>query len=254
DQRRGDVRHVHRDEERGHAARPLLEQGAGVLLEGLEPAGPRPYDGADALQVDLAPVAREARVRHRLLRRAERELREQVVAADLLLVEEPRRLEPLHLARELHRALHRVEPRDRPGTRAARDQALPGAVHVGTQRRHEPEARDRDPSRHALISPSSREGTAAPVPPSAASWLPRPECRCRIPSRRPLPAPPCRGCAPRSSMKLASEVSLSRSTPSSSTMMSLTFSSSCFMSIAMGALNGVWENDHSTIPPSTTST
>src|SRR5437762_10432586 len=39
--------------------------------------------------------------------------------------------------------------------------------------------------------------------------------------------------APRSSMKLASEVSLSRSTPSSSTMMSLTFSSSCFMSMAM---------------------
>src|SRR3989454_2045987 len=44
--------------------------------------------------------------------------------------------------------------------------------------------------------------------------------------------------APRSSMKLASEVSLSRSTPSSSTMMSLTFSSSCFMSIAMVFLRG----------------
>src|SRR5213594_3627053 len=44
--------------------------------------------------------------------------------------------------------------------------------------------------------------------------------------------------APRSSMKLASDVSFSRSTPSSSTMMSLTFSSSCFMSIAMVALNG----------------
>src|SRR6266571_4455467 len=44
--------------------------------------------------------------------------------------------------------------------------------------------------------------------------------------------------APRSSMKLASAVSLSRSTPSSSTMMSFTFSSSCFMSIAMGILNG----------------
>src|SRR5437899_12834898 len=44
--------------------------------------------------------------------------------------------------------------------------------------------------------------------------------------------------APRSSMKLAPGVSLSRSTPSSSTMMSLTFSSSCFMSIAMGVLNG----------------
>src|SRR2546430_2292710 len=44
--------------------------------------------------------------------------------------------------------------------------------------------------------------------------------------------------APRSSMKLASDVSLFRSTPSSSTMMSLTFSSSCFMSIAMGVLKG----------------
>src|SRR5437879_224990 len=44
--------------------------------------------------------------------------------------------------------------------------------------------------------------------------------------------------APRSSMKLASDVSLSRSTPSSSTMMSLTFSSSCFMSIAMAFLRG----------------
>src|SRR5437899_6001270 len=44
--------------------------------------------------------------------------------------------------------------------------------------------------------------------------------------------------APRSSMKLASDVSLSRSTPSSSTMMSLTFSSSCFISIAMGDLKG----------------
>src|SRR5438067_13903864 len=44
--------------------------------------------------------------------------------------------------------------------------------------------------------------------------------------------------APKSSMKLASDVSLSRSTPSPSTIMSLTFSSSCFMSIAMVVLNG----------------
>src|SRR6266516_4830156 len=49
--------------------------------------------------------------------------------------------------------------------------------------------------------------------------------------------------APRSSMKLASDVSLSRSTPSSSTMMSLTFSSSCFMSIAMVFLRG-GEKEH----------
>src|SRR5438067_7893886 len=32
-----------------------------------------------------------------------------------------RRLEALHFARELHGTLHRVEPRDRPGTRATRD-------------------------------------------------------------------------------------------------------------------------------------
>src|SRR2546429_1897890 len=44
--------------------------------------------------------------------------------------------------------------------------------------------------------------------------------------------------APRSSMKLASDVNLSRSTPSSSTMRSLTFSSSCFMYMAMGVLKG----------------
>src|SRR5437660_12916729 len=43
--------------------------------------------------------------------------------------------------------------------------------------------------------------------------------------------------APRSSMTLASDVSLSRSTPSSSTMISLTFSSSCFIYIAIGVLN-----------------
>src|SRR5690349_5395277 len=46
--------------------------------------------------------------------------------------------------------------------------------------------------------------------------------------------------APRSSIKLASLVSLSRSTPSSSTMMSLTFSSSCFMSMAMGNPQRRW--------------
>src|SRR3954453_22467588 len=50
--------------------------------------------------------------------------------------------------------------------------------------------------------------------------------------------------APRSSMKLASLVSLSRSTPSSSTMMSLTFSSSCFMSIAMGNPQGRKSDSH----------
>src|SRR5207247_9719299 len=115
-------------EDRAHPTRSLLEQGAGVLLERLKPAGPRADDSADALQVDLVPVAREARVRDRLLRRADRELREQVVAADLLFVEEPRRLEALHFARELPGTLHRVEPRDRRGTRAAPDQARPGAL------------------------------------------------------------------------------------------------------------------------------
>src|SRR2546430_8025063 len=161
-ERGGDVRHVQGNEERGHPTRSLLEQGAGVLLERLKPAGPRADDGADALQVDLVPVAREARVRDRLLRRADRELREQVVAADLLLVEEPRRLEGLHFARELHGTLHRVEPRDRPGTRAARDQARPGALYIGAQGGDEPEACDRDPSPHALISPSSRADIATP--------------------------------------------------------------------------------------------
>src|ERR671919_2437437 len=52
--------------------------------------------------------------------------------------------------------------------------------------------------------------------------------------------------APRSSMKLASLVSFSRSTPSSSTMMSLTFSSTLLMWSSIGDFR-VTSDDQSTI-------
>src|SRR5215212_3574308 len=52
--------------------------------------------------------------------------------------------------------------------------------------------------------------------------------------------------APRSSMKLASLVSFSRSTPSSSTMMSLTFSSTLLMSSSIGDSHAR-SDDHPTI-------
>src|SRR5919107_5156885 len=52
--------------------------------------------------------------------------------------------------------------------------------------------------------------------------------------------------APRSSMKLASLVSFSRSTPSSSTMMSLTFSSTLLMSSSIGVAC-TRSDDHATI-------
>src|SRR5213082_313806 len=193
-QRRGHVRHVHGDEERGDAARALLEQGAAVFFEGLEPAGARADQDAHPLQVHRVPARGETGIGHRLLRGADRELREQVVAADFFLVEEPRRVEGLHFARELHGALRRVEARDRPRPGAAGQQAVPGALDIGAQRRQEPEARDRDPARHPAISPSFGAGTAAPAPRCAASRLPRRGCRCRIPSRTPSPAPRCRGC------------------------------------------------------------
>src|SRR3989442_1042676 len=119
------------------------------------------------------------------VRRADRELRQQGEAAGFFLVEETPRLEALDPSCQLHGALHGVEPRDRPGTGAARDQTLPGGLHVRAQGGDEPQARDRDPTRHVPISPSFRGGTATPVPPYAASRLPRPGCRCRIPSRRP---------------------------------------------------------------------
>src|SRR5882724_2148113 len=52
--------------------------------------------------------------------------------------------------------------------------------------------------------------------------------------------------APRSSMKLASLVSFSRSTPSSSTMMSLTFSSTLLMSSSIG-VSAQRLDDHPTV-------
>src|SRR3954454_14603123 len=53
--------------------------------------------------------------------------------------------------------------------------------------------------------------------------------------------------APRSSMKLASLVSFSRSTPSSSTMMSLTFSSTLLMSSSIGVSRWRRSDDQATI-------
>ena len=185
DERRSDVRHVHRHEERRHPTRPLLEQGATVLLEGLEAARAGADEHAGAPQVQLIPIVHEARVGHRLLRCADRELREQVVAADFLLVQELGRVEALDLAGELHGALGRVEARDRARPRSAGDEALPGALDARPQRGHGPQTRDRHAASHPVISPSSRAGTAAPAPPCAASRPPRRGCRCRIPSRRP---------------------------------------------------------------------
>src|SRR4026209_2783683 len=52
--------------------------------------------------------------------------------------------------------------------------------------------------------------------------------------------------APRSSIKLASLVSFSRSTPSSSTMMSLTFSSTLLMSSSIG-VSALRSDDHPTV-------
>src|SRR5207245_1604525 len=135
--------------------------------------------------VQLIPIVHEARVGHRLLRCADRELREQVVAADFFLVQELCRFETLDLAGELHGALGRVEARDRARARSAGDEALPGALDARPQRGHDPQTRDRYPTSHSAISPSSRAGTAAPAPPCAASRPPRRGCRRRLPSRRP---------------------------------------------------------------------
>src|SRR5204863_523318 len=72
---------------------------------------------------------------------------------------------------------------------------------------------------------------------SSKVWRPPVPVPMSTPARRKSSSTVSTLSAPRSSMKLASDVSLSRSTPSSSTMISLTFSSSCFISIAMGVLN-----------------
>ena len=125
DPARSEVRQGLHDREGAHAlgAAPLDLQDA--LLERADTADRRRDRRPGALG-DASDV--EARVGLRLARGRQHELRAPVHPAGRLPVDVRVDVEILHLARKPRRVAARVEPRDRPGTRLARQQGRPGIL------------------------------------------------------------------------------------------------------------------------------
>ncbi len=96
-------------------------------------------------------LAVEARLGHRLVRRGEGELGEEVVPPRFLLVDVLQRVEALHLAGEPDRELRGVELGDRCRARRAGEQRGPGGLDVIPDRSHQPEAGDDDTTRQAYF-------------------------------------------------------------------------------------------------------
>src|SRR5262245_22212759 len=207
----------------------MLDQRPAVFFEGHDPAGARSDDHPDAAPVHRVPVAAQARVLEGLFGSADGELRKEVEAADFLLIEVLCGVESFDLAREVHRGLRRVETGDGPRPGAAGKQGLPGGANVVPNGRHEPEAGDRDAPGHYFPILSRRYCMACPTVRSFSASSSGISMSNSF-SNAITSSTVSRLSAPRSSMKLASPVSFSRSTPSSSTMMSLTFSSTLLMS------------------------
>ena len=111
-----------RDRKRVDPVRAALDQRVVAVLEGLDPADPGRDRRADAVSVgaDL-----EARVGLGLPCGREDQLREAVHAPRLLAIDPVGRIEVLHLAREVHEVVARVELRDLRRTRFAREQVPP---------------------------------------------------------------------------------------------------------------------------------
>ena len=132
------------EEGRRHPVRPPLAQHVVLAHELVE--------AADAVaDHDPHPLGVEAvhpRVVHRLLRRREREEDVAVELAHVLRRRGARRVVVLHLARDPHRELARVECPDRVDAAAARHEALPRGPQVVPERRDRPDAGDRDFPHH----------------------------------------------------------------------------------------------------------
>src|SRR5665213_1052640 len=185
-------------------------------------------DSAEAIRI-VVGGALELGVAHRLHGRGDRVLREEVGALGFLAFHVHKRIEVLHLARELHRERPRIELRDRARTGTSLEEGLPGRRHVVADGRDGPEASDDDPAlthadldlRYVSASPTVRSFSASSSGMSMLNSF----------SNSITSSTVSRLSAPRSSMKLASFVSFSRSTPSSLAMISFTFSSRSAMDV-----------------------
>ena len=138
DHTRGRVRHHHRDEERADARRALLQEHLAVFLHGRQAADARCRDDRAPLRVR----GELARVGERVRGRAEAQLRDPVLPAQVFRIEVRLRSVIADLAREAHRDLAGVEARDRSRGRTPDVQRLPERREIVAGRRLDAHARD----------------------------------------------------------------------------------------------------------------
>ena len=99
-----------------------------------EPPRPRADDRARAIGQVAFEALGQAGLGHRLACRDQRELRVAVVAPDLLAIENVRRVEVVHLARDLARDALGSKPDDRGDADSPATRSLPEGGHVVAQR------------------------------------------------------------------------------------------------------------------------
>src|SRR6476661_1970562 len=217
-----DVGDEHRDEERRDLPRPAFAIDVVLLLEALQPADAAAEDDAGGIGI-VAVSGPELGILHGLDGSRDRVLRVSVGSLGFFSIHVLERIEPFDFAREPHRELARVELGDRRRAGAPVDQRTPGRRHVVADWRERTDPGDDDPSlRHALTF-SLRYPSASPTVRSLSASSSGMSMLNSF-SNSITNSTMSRLSAPRSSMKLASLVSFSRSTPSSFSMMSFTFS------------------------------
>ena len=142
-----DVGDEHRNEERADLARPALAIDVVLLLEALEATDAAAEDHADAIRIVHGRIG-ECRVGHCLCRAGQGVLCVGVSTLGFLPIHVLQWIEALHLTREAHGELRRVELRDRAGSRNAVDKGTPGRRHVVPDGRDRPKTGDDDPTLH----------------------------------------------------------------------------------------------------------
>ncbi len=130
---------------------PALAVDVVLLLERLEAADAAADDDADAIRIVRRAVV-ESRIGHRLDRRGDRVLGEQVGSLGLFALHVDERVEALYLAREPNRKGGRVELRDRAAAGNPLGDCAPSRRHVVADWRDRPHPGDDDPAfAHAVV-------------------------------------------------------------------------------------------------------
>jgi hypothetical protein len=133
---------------------PPLDQRVAAVLEGRQATHRGRDRGADPIGLLLD---HDPRIKLRLPRRRDDQLREAVHPPRLPVLDPPGRVELLRLAGEADREATRIKGTNRTGGGAAGDQALPARRDAAGQRRHRAEPRD-------YHSPMSVRAHQPPIP------------------------------------------------------------------------------------------